>query len=100
MLRAPCASRQFCGIKRTMKSIFLRSIKWPAVALLAPMLGGCAALTESDAEYYRKQCISLGIAPDSPNFENCILQQQRLEEERVQHYMDREALEKHDKRKK
>lgn len=55
------------------------------------LLAGCTALDEMEAENYRRKCDSLGISRSSPAYDNCILQQQKLEEEGIQHSMDRQS---------
>lgn len=61
------------------------------------LLAGCETLDRMEAENFQKKCDSLGISRSSPAFEKCILQQQVLEEEEVQHAMDRQAMEHHHK---
>ncbi len=72
------------------------------VALAATAtLGGCGALDELDrmqVEQYQKTCDSLGIKRESPNYEQCMLQQQALEENASQHSMDRMEMEQAAKR--
>lgn len=50
---------------------------------------GCSSLDRIEAENYRHKCESLGINSNSPVFDNCILQQQALEEQGIQRSMDR-----------
>ena len=56
------------------------------------LLSACSTLDEWSAEQYHDKCISLGINPNSPSFDECILQQQKLDEEGIQHSMDRSAM--------
>lgn len=55
------------------------------------LLAGCESLDKMEADNYRHKCESLGINRGSPAYENCILQQQALEEQSIQHSMDRSA---------
>ncbi len=61
---------------------------------LCVMSSGCAALDRMEAEEYQRKCVSLGISPDSPDFSKCILQQQEIEEQSLQHSLDRQAVKK------
>ncbi|KGD94271.1 hypothetical protein JL37_11980 [Achromobacter sp. RTa] len=74
-----------------MSQLISRFTVLPLVFTAASLLGGCAALDEMEAENYRKKCDSLGISRSSPAYDNCILQQQALEEESIQHSMDRQS---------
>lgn len=56
------------------------------------LLAGCETLDRMAAEGYQKECDRLGISRSSPAFETCVLQQQALEDQEVQHAMDREAM--------
>jgi len=67
----------------------------PAALAASALLSACDTLDQWEAEEYRHKCESLGIAPGSPSFDNCILQQQKLEEEGIQHSMDRDAQKHH-----
>ena len=60
-----------------------------ASLVLAGLLSGCQALDEMEADGYRKQCATLGIQPGSPQFDQCMLQQQALEEKASQNSLDR-----------
>ncbi|HLU03805.1 MAG TPA: hypothetical protein VKZ94_13660 [Advenella sp.] len=57
--------------------------------VLAGLLGGCQALDDMEADGYRKQCATLGIQPGSPHFDQCMLQQQALNEEETERSLDR-----------
>ena len=61
------------------------------------LLSACDTLDAWSAEEYQHKCESLGIHPGSPSYEPCILQQQKLDEEGIQHSMDRAAQQKHHK---
>ena len=76
-----------------------------AIAIIAlaatTTLGGCGALDELDkmqVGQYQKTCDNLGIKRDSPNYEQCMLQQQALDENASQHTMDRMEMEQAAKR--
>ena len=60
-----------------------------ASLVLAGLLSGCQALDDMEAEQYRQQCATLGIQPGSPHFEQCMLQQQALDEDESQRSLDR-----------
>ncbi len=57
--------------------------------VLVSLLSGCQALDEMEADGYRKQCATLGIQPGSPHFDQCMLQQQALNEEETERSLDR-----------
>lgn len=63
-------------------------------SLLAAALSGCASLDQMAADNYRRQCDTLGIARGTPTYDQCMLQQQAIEEQGVQRSMDREAMRK------
>ncbi|WP_025374056.1 hypothetical protein [Advenella mimigardefordensis] len=74
--------------KNRLKSMLLMS-----GLVMAAALTGCDTLDQMEADNFRKECINLGIQPGSPNFERCMLQQQALEENSLQHSMDRVEME-------
>ncbi|PJX25870.1 hypothetical protein CAP48_07505 [Advenella sp. S44] len=57
--------------------------------VLAGLLSGCQALNDMEAEQYRQQCATLGIEPGTPHFEQCMLQQQALNEDETERSLDR-----------
>ncbi|WP_026872944.1 hypothetical protein [Inquilinus limosus] len=65
-----------------------------AVALTAVFaaLGGCQTLDDLDREAYQRACDNLGIQRGTPTYDQCMLQQQRLDNEDNQRFLDREAL--------
>ncbi|MGE8321198.1 MAG: hypothetical protein ACN6O3_20795 [Comamonas sp.] len=63
--------------------------------LAAAALSGCASLDQMAADNYRRQCDGLGIARGTPTYDQCMLQQQAIEEQGVQRSMDRAAMRKH-----
>ncbi|WP_025373534.1 hypothetical protein [Advenella mimigardefordensis] len=60
-----------------------------ASLVLASLLSGCQALDEMEADEYRKECTTLGIPPGSPQFDQCMLQQQALNEQATESSLDR-----------
>lgn len=66
----------------------LVSCLWGGV-FVGVTLAGCASLDEMEAENYRHKCESLGIKANSPDFNNCMLQQQAIEEQSIQRSLDR-----------
>lgn len=55
-------------------------------------LAGCGAPDELDrmeVDGYKKTCASLGIQPGSPHFDQCMLQQQSINENETEHSLDR-----------
>lgn len=62
--------------------------------LVAAMLSGCASIDQMAADNYRHQCDQMGIARGTPAYDECMLQQQRIEAESVQRSMDRAAAKK------
>ncbi len=53
------------------------------------LLSGCQTLDDWQADEYRKQCATLGIQPGSAHFDECMLQQQALDESETEHSLDR-----------
>ncbi|WP_407848038.1 hypothetical protein [Bordetella petrii] len=58
-------------------------------------LSGCDTLDRMEVENYQRECDKLGIARGTPSYDNCMLQQQKLQEEEVEHAMDRDAMRHH-----
>lgn len=59
---------------------------------LLGLLAGCgveAKIDEMSREQYAATCTRLGIPAGSPDFNTCMLQQQRLEEAQIQNAMKR-----------
>lgn len=67
----------------------LRSVAFTTVLTA---LGGCQALDDLDREAYQRTCDNLGIQRGTPTYDQCMLQQQRLDNEDSQRFLDREAL--------
>lgn len=67
----------------------LRSVAFTA-ALMA--LGGCQSLDDLDREAYQRACDNLGIQRGTPTYDQCMLQQQALDNEDNQRFLDREAV--------
>ena len=81
-------------------AIFKSYMLMATMASSVVLLSACGALEDLDKwsiEQYRQKCINMGIQPGSPSFDECMLQQQKLEEEGLQHSMDRSAMERRNK---
>lgn len=71
--------------------------------LLLGSLAGCGALDElnrMEIEDFKKTCTNLGIPPGSPNFDQCMLQQQAISEDETQRSMERFRRDNEAKRRK
>ncbi|MGK9171116.1 hypothetical protein KXR53_32790 [Inquilinus limosus] len=66
-----------------------RSVAFTAVLTA---LGGYQSLDDLDREAYQRACDNLGIQLGTPTYDQCMLQQQRLDNEDNQRFRDREAL--------
>lgn len=66
----------------------LRSVAITAVLMA---LGGCQSLDDMDREAYQRACDNLGIQRGTPTYDQCMLQQQRLDNEDNQRFLDREV---------
>ncbi len=55
-------------------------------------LGGCQALDDLDREAYQRACDNLGIQRGTPTYDQCMLQQQALDNEDNQRFLDREVV--------
>lgn len=64
------------------------SMTLPAV-LLALVLHGCQSLDELDRANYQRSCDNLGIQQGTPEYDQCMLQQQRMDNDNVQRTIDR-----------
>lgn len=63
-----------------------------SLPFLCLLLSGCgvdAKLDEMSRQQYAATCSRLGIPAGSPDFNTCLLQQQRLEEEQIQNAIKR-----------
>ncbi|MFT3974936.1 MAG: hypothetical protein QM699_16285 [Amaricoccus sp.] len=66
-----------------------------SVLLAAIGLGGCVDFDKLDHDNYVAGCKTLGIDQNSPDFNQCMMQQQRLNEADTQGILDREAVKGH-----
>ena len=65
----------------------------PALALLLVGLAGCGIdFDKMDHDAYVAGCAKLGIDQSSPDFNQCMMQQQRLQAQSDEDFLDREAL--------
>jgi len=83
----------FINFYKGTRRMFQRDL-FPKVALVSSLLlmgtlAGCGSLDNMDAEEYRQKCLKLGIQPNSPHFDQCMLQQQSLDEDQEQRFLDR-----------
>ncbi|MFC7398921.1 hypothetical protein ACFQU1_17090 [Chelatococcus sp. GCM10030263] len=62
-----------------------------AIALMTIALAGCQAIEKMEREGYQRSCDNLGIARGTPTYDQCMLQQQALDEESSQRMLDRNA---------
>ncbi len=63
-----------------------------AACLLALVaLGGCAALDRMERENFQRACDNLGIARGTPAYDQCMLQQQAMENANTQKMLDRQT---------
>ena len=59
--------------------------------LAGAVLTGCEALDDMQRENFQHACDNLGIQRGTPGYDDCMLQQQRLDAMQVQAAMDRSA---------
>jgi len=52
-------------------------------------LSGCQALDKMERENYQRACDNLGIERSTPAYDECMLQQQRMENDDIQRSIDR-----------
>lgn len=72
----------------------IKKISITTVLVLAgAVLTGCDALDDMQRENYQHACDNLGIQRGTPGYDDCMLQQQRLDAMQVQAAMDRSAAE-------
>lgn len=67
-------------------------LKSVAFTAILTALSGCQSLDDLDREAYQRACDNLGIQRGTPSYDQCMLQQQRLDNEDNQRFLDREAL--------
>lgn len=53
------------------------------------VLPGCKTLDDLDRKTYQRACDNLGIERKTPTYDECMLQQQRMNNENVQRTLDR-----------
>lgn len=74
---------------QTMKNA--RTLYLAGCMLASLAMGGCAALDRMERENYQHACDNLGITRGTPAYDQCMLQQQAMENANTQKFMDREA---------
>lgn len=57
-------------------------------------LAGCQTLDDLDRQSYQRACDNLGIQRGTATYDECMMQQQRLDNEDMQRAMDRAADER------
>lgn len=60
-------------------------------ATLGIAAAGCASVGEMESKIYRHSCDNLGIERGTDAYSECVLQQQRLDAERIEGFLDRNA---------
>lgn len=58
-------------------------------AVAATAVSGCQALDKMERENYQRACDNLGIERGTPTYDECMLQQQRMENDDIQRSIDR-----------
>lgn len=69
--------------------------KFSSTAMLifaGAVLTGCEALDDMQRENYQHACDNLGIQRGTPGYDDCMLQQQRLDAMQVQAALDRSEV--------
>ncbi|MEJ5020886.1 hypothetical protein WH297_14255 [Ochrobactrum vermis] len=66
----------------------------PAVFIVASTLAGCQSLDELDREAYQRACDNLDIPRSTPEYSQCMLQQQQMDNDNFQRSMDRQTEER------
>lgn len=68
-----------------------RGLSLIAFTAILGALGGCQSLDDLDREAYQRACDNLGIQRGTPTYDQCMLQQQALDNEDDQRFLDREV---------
>lgn len=63
-------------------------------AIAVTAVSGCQTLDKMERENYQRACDNLGIERDTPTYDECMLQQQRMENDDIQRSMDRSTEER------
>ncbi|WP_273794055.1 hypothetical protein, partial [Brucella intermedia] len=58
------------------------------------VLSGCQTLDDLDREAYQRVCDSFQIPRGTPEYSQCMLQQQQMDNENIQRSMDRQTEER------
>lgn len=66
----------------------------PTVFIVASVLSGCQTLDDLDREAYQRACDNLEIPRGTPEYSQCMLQQQQMDNENIQRSMDRQTEER------
>ncbi|MBO1042292.1 hypothetical protein [Brucella pituitosa] len=67
----------------------IRLAAFVCVAVAATAVSGCQALDKMERENYQRSCDNLGIERGTPTYDECMLQQQRMENDDIQRSIDR-----------
>ncbi|WP_448785175.1 hypothetical protein [Brucella intermedia] len=58
-------------------------------AIAVTVISGCQALDKMERENYQRACDNLGIERGTTTYDECMLQQQRMENDDIQRSIDR-----------
>ena len=67
----------------------LRVTRYAAVGLLIAGVSGCQSLDDLDRETYQRACDNLGIQRGTDSYDQCMMQQQKLDVEQSEGFMNR-----------
>jgi len=62
--------------------------------ILMTSISGCQTLDDLDRENYQRACDNLGIVRGTATYDECMMQQQRMDNEDLQRSMDRSSEER------
>ncbi|MFK4822685.1 hypothetical protein ACI0FS_21260 [Ochrobactrum quorumnocens] len=66
----------------------------PTFFIVASILTGCQSLDDLDREAYQRACDNLDIPRGTPEYSQCMLQQQQMDNDNFQRSMDRQTEER------
>lgn len=66
----------------------------PTVFIAASVLSGCQTLDDLDREAYQRACDNLEISRGTPEYSQCMLQQQQMDNDNIQRSIDRQTEER------
>lgn len=62
------------------------------LAVMALSTAGCQSLDDLERANFHRACDNMGIQRGSPSYDECMLQQQRLEVEQTEGFLNRTAV--------